>query len=89
MDKEQFLTTRTRTENMSESHPDFVNGDPSLENTAAYIYDDSFFIQIMEDGRFFTACGNQDIVSKNLSEVEDWLWPQADAMAGYSYDETA
>lgn len=84
MDKTDFIATRSKTENMSETHPDFVNGDRSLENAVAYIYDNSFFIQILDDGRFYSIAGNQDIVSESLDEVEQWLWPQADSMAGYS-----
>lgn len=86
MNKQEFIASRIKTEDMSDTHEDFVNGDPSLENAVAYIYDDSWFIQVMEDGRYFSIAGTDDIISECLEEVENWLWPRANAACGY-FDE--
>ena len=82
--KAEFLATRARTDNLSETHPYFVNDDPELENASAYIYADEFFVHIMDDGRFASVVANHDTVCESLDDVENWLWEHADNACGYS-----
>lgn len=82
----EWIDTRVRCDDMSTHPADVTNGDPSMVGQPAFFYDESWFIQIMQDGTFFTICGNQDFMSDKLYEAEAWLWFLCDNTIGYTFD---